>query len=109
MKPRIIKEVPDVSRFLPMSSKEISLTSGKEAIEMMPDEVEALRLVDYEGLVQEDAAERMGVSRGTVWRCLDSARRKVATMIVEGRELLINPTKRVFPVKEESERNTVSH
>jgi predicted DNA-binding protein (UPF0251 family) len=53
------------------------------------DELEALRLVDYQGLTQEDAAQRMMVSRGTVWRCLDSARKKVATMVVEGRELVI--------------------
>jgi len=31
----------------------------------------------------------MGISRGTVWRCLSSARKKVATMLVEGRELVI--------------------
>jgi len=54
-----------------------------------PDELEALRLVDYEGLLQEEAAARMGVSRGTVWRCLDSARRKVGAMLVEGRELIL--------------------
>ncbi len=56
---------------------------------MTLDELEALRLVDYEGLLQEEAAQRMGVSRGTVWRCLDSARRKVAAMLVEGREIVI--------------------
>ena len=97
MKPRMIREAPDTDRFLPTSSKGIPLTSGKEAIEMMPDEVEALRLVDYEGLIQEEAAEKMGVSRGTMWRCLDSARRKVAAMIVEGRELAIYPRELCLP------------
>jgi predicted DNA-binding protein (UPF0251 family) len=53
------------------------------------DELEALRLVDYQGLTQEEASKKMMVSRGTVWRCLDSARKKVATMLVEGRELVI--------------------
>ena len=56
---------------------------------MTYDEFEALRLVDYEGMLQEDASQKMGVSRGTVWRCLDSGRRKVAMMLVEGRELMI--------------------
>jgi hypothetical protein len=53
------------------------------------DEFEAVRLIDYEGLTQEEAARRMEVSRGTVWRCIDSARKKIASMLVEGRELVI--------------------
>jgi len=57
---------------------------------MSYDELEALRLVDYHGLTQEEASERMGVSRGTVWRCLDSARRKIVAMLVENRELIVS-------------------
>lgn len=56
---------------------------------MTYDELEALRLIDYQGLTQEEAAERMGISRGTVWRCLDSARKKVVAMLVERRELIV--------------------
>jgi len=56
---------------------------------MTLDEFEALRLVDHEGLLQEEASTRMRVSRGTVWRCLDSARKKVAKMIVDGQPLVI--------------------
>jgi predicted DNA-binding protein (UPF0251 family) len=62
---------------------------GKEPITMTYDELEALRLIYYEGLTQEEASKRMGISRGTVWRCLESARKKVVTMLVEGRELVI--------------------
>ena len=40
--------------------------------------MEALRLVDAEGLSQEDAALRMGVSRPTVCRILGEARTQVA-------------------------------
>ncbi len=47
------------------------------------DELEALRLCDHEGLIQEDAGRRMGVSRGTVQRLLSSARSKVAEALVE--------------------------
>jgi predicted DNA-binding protein (UPF0251 family) len=53
------------------------------------DELEALRLCDMEGLIQEEAGERMGVSRGTVQRLLASARRKVATALSEGAALII--------------------
>jgi hypothetical protein len=67
-----------------------------QAIIITYDELEALRLVDYQGLTQEEAAQKMMVSRGTVWRCLDSARKKVATMLVEGRELVIGESPRGY-------------
>ncbi len=47
-------------------------------------EVEALRLVDIEGLTQEEAAMEMGVSRRTFWNDLMEARRKVAFALVNG-------------------------
>ncbi len=53
------------------------------------DELEALRLADLEGLYQEAAAERMGVSRPTFARILDRARSVVARALVEERLLLI--------------------
>jgi predicted DNA-binding protein (UPF0251 family) len=52
-------------------------------------ELEAFRLVDLEGLSQEEAGQRMGVSRGTVWRLLQSARKKTAQALTEGRPLQI--------------------
>lgn len=48
------------------------------------DEFEALRLADYEGFYQEQAAERMHVSRQTFGRIVESARKKVAQVLVEG-------------------------
>jgi uncharacterized protein len=53
------------------------------------DEFEALRLADLEGLYQEQAAERMGVSRPTFGRILDAAHRKLADVLVHGRVLRI--------------------
>ena len=52
-------------------------------------EAEVLRLIDLEGLYQEDAGAEMGFSRGTVWRLLSSARQKVIRSIFEGRPLVI--------------------
>jgi len=60
-----------------------------EPVYLFPDELEALRLVYLEGLTQEKAAERMGVSRGTLWRSLSSGRRKVVQAIVEKRPLVL--------------------
>jgi predicted DNA-binding protein (UPF0251 family) len=52
-------------------------------------ELEAFRLVDLEALSQEEAGKRMGISRGTVWRLLQSARKKTAQALTEGRPLQI--------------------
>ena len=52
------------------------------------DELEVLRLCDLEGLVQEEAGQRMGVSRGTVQRMLAAARKKTAQALVEGAALV---------------------
>ncbi len=49
-----------------------------EKIALLRDELEALKLCDLDGLTQEQAGQRMGISRGTVQRILASARRKVA-------------------------------
>jgi predicted DNA-binding protein (UPF0251 family) len=53
------------------------------------DELEALRLCDGLGLTQEDAGEKMGVSRGTVQRLVSSGRQKLITAIITGRALVL--------------------
>jgi predicted DNA-binding protein (UPF0251 family) len=52
-------------------------------------ELEAFRLVDMEGLSQEEAGQQMGVSRGTIWRLVQSARKKAAKALSEGRPIYI--------------------
>ena len=51
------------------------------------DELEALRLADLEGMYQDQAAEKMQVSRPTFSRIVETARRKVAEAIVRGKAL----------------------
>jgi predicted DNA-binding protein (UPF0251 family) len=53
------------------------------------DEVEALRLADLEGLSQEEVGRQMNVSRATVGRILEQARRKVADALTTGKALRI--------------------
>ncbi len=53
------------------------------------DELETLRLADYEGLYQEDAALRMKISRQTFGRILQEAHRKVAECLLKGKALKI--------------------
>jgi predicted DNA-binding protein (UPF0251 family) len=79
--------------FIPKPSKVEKLIpepkTSSNPILIEPAEVEALRLVDLEGLSQEQAGTKMGVSRGTIWRLLQSARRKVAQALTEGRPLTV--------------------
>ena len=58
-------------------------------VELLPDELEAFRLADYQGLYHQDAAGKMGVSRQTFGRILASARKKIAEALVLGKALKI--------------------
>lgn len=53
------------------------------------DELEALRLADVKHLYHEEAGRRMGLSRATFGRLLQSAREKVARALVMQHALLI--------------------
>ena len=54
-------------------------------ITLHPEEIELIRLIDLEGLEQEEAAVRLGVSRKTAWRDLHEARKKIADALVNGK------------------------
>jgi len=58
-----------------------------EVIELGLDELEAMRLCDFDGKQQEEAADIMGVSRGTIQRLLESGRRKTLDALVNGQAL----------------------
>ncbi len=64
--------------------------SALEEVILTVDEFEAVRLADFEGLYQEDAAPRMGVSRPTFGRIIESARHKIAEALVKGMALKID-------------------
>jgi len=59
--------------------------SSEEHVVLEEAELEAMRLVDLEGLSQEEAGTKMGVSRGTIWRLLQEARRKTTAALSEGK------------------------
>ena len=57
---------------------------------MTLDEYETIGLIDREGMTQEECALSMEVSRTTVTAIYDSARRKIAQAIVDGKRLQIS-------------------
>jgi predicted DNA-binding protein (UPF0251 family) len=63
--------------------------SALQHVNLTIDEFEAVRLADLEGLYQEDAAQKMNVSRQTFGRIVDSAHKKIADVLVNGKALSI--------------------
>jgi predicted DNA-binding protein (UPF0251 family) len=82
---RKIGFLPAACRFVPDGVSRYDL----EEITLSMDEFEALRLADLEGLYQDAAAQRMGVSRQTFGRIIESARRKVAEALAQAKALKI--------------------
>jgi uncharacterized protein len=84
-KERCIRCQPNAIYFKPRGIPLIHL----EEVRLSLDELEAIRLADYEGLYHEKAAENMSISRPTFGRILSEARRKLAEAVVEGKALKI--------------------
>jgi predicted DNA-binding protein (UPF0251 family) len=81
---RRISSLPGQFGFVPADNVEAG------AVQLTFDEFETIRLLDAEGLTQEKCAEKMGVARTTVTAMYDSARKKIAKVLVEGRSLVIS-------------------
>ena len=69
------------------------------------EEYEAIRLSDYEGLSQSEAALLMGVSRHTYGRILTGARKKLAASLVFGQSIEVTGgTYQVAPSVEKTQK-----
>jgi len=62
---------------------------GLEEINLNYEEMEAIRLKDLEGLLQEEAAGKMNISQSTFHRILVSGRKKVADALFNGKAIEI--------------------
>lgn len=84
-KDRIVRHNPDVIYFKPRGIPLMRL----EEVTLTVDECEAIRLADLEGLSQEDAGKKMGISRATFGRIIQQARKNVADGIINGKAIRI--------------------
>jgi len=59
------------------------------SVSLQFDEYEAIRLLDYEGMNQDQAAGQMNVSRPTLTRIYEKGRKTIAQALVEGKMITI--------------------
>lgn len=77
--------LPDNNKFGPLDGK----TDKDNHLNMTVDEYETIRLIDFEGLNQEECSLRMNVARTTVQAIYNNARKKLAEFLVNGKVLHI--------------------
>jgi len=88
VRPRRIRRIsfqPDVTYFKPAG---IPMVHLKETV-LSFDELEAIRLVDSEGMEQGKAGKRMKISQSTLSRLLRNGRKKLADAIISGQAIKI--------------------
>jgi len=84
-KRRKVCGLPESDRFGPLNGRAFD----DSIVTMTVDEYETIRLIDLEGLFQEECAGQMNVARTTVQRIYNDARRKLAESLVHGKMLKI--------------------
>lgn len=84
-KMRVVCCLPNKNRFGPLGSP-IDIV---DIVKMTIDEYETIRLIDLDGLTQEECANQMNVSRTTVQGIYDKARKKLAESLIDGKILWI--------------------
>ncbi len=82
---RCVAQLPSIGSFRPVGIPVAAL----EGVSLTLEELESIRLRDMEGLEQEACAERMRISRPTFHRILDSARKKLADALINGKAIHI--------------------
>lgn len=81
---RIVHKDPEISQFSPRGRP-----GRPDEIDLAMDEFEAIRLANYAGFSQKQAAESMHVSQQTFSRILRRAQKKVADSLVNGKIIKI--------------------
>ncbi|QSX08561.1 DUF134 domain-containing protein [Alkalibacter rhizosphaerae] len=77
--------IPENTSFGPLNDRD----GKRDVVFMSVEEYETIRLIDYEGLTQEECAQNMQVARGTVQKLYTDARRKISQSFVDGKNIRI--------------------
>ena len=94
-RPRQISKVqvpPRVKGFIPVGYYK----DQSEPVQVNIEEYEVIRLLDYEGLSQVEAAKLMQISRPTLTRIYERARKKIAIALTEARQITIEGGNSIF-------------
>lgn len=83
---------PRAKGFMPLGY----YASESEPLQLDIEEYESIRLLDYENLSQEDAAIVMKISRPTLTRIYNRARKKIASALTESRQIMIEGGRAIF-------------
>ena len=90
VRPKIERRIVKKPDYNCIQHGDISREEDFESIKMNLDEFEAIRLGDYHNIKQKEAAELMGISQPTFHRIINSARKKTAMSLIEGKKIEIN-------------------
>ncbi|MCX6272586.1 MAG: DUF134 domain-containing protein [Bacteroidetes bacterium] len=82
---RLVGSPPKMQGFKPFGIPKTPI----EPLTLLFEEYESIKLLDYENLTQEEAAQKMSVSRQTMTRIYEKARKTIARAFVEGKPILI--------------------
>ena len=85
VKLRCVAQLPNTAFFRPVGIP----TNALQGVCLSVEEVESIRLKDLEGLEQEECAQKMRISRPTFHRILESARKKLADALINGKAIQI--------------------
>ncbi len=60
-----------------------------ERVIIFEDEMEAIRLADLESMYQQESSDKMGISRTTFSRLVESARKKIADALLNQKAIRV--------------------
>lgn len=100
---RIIRHDPKISHFSPRGRP-----GRPEDIELKMEGFEAIRLADYMGLPQKEAAQSMHISQQTFSRVLERAHKELAKGLVLGATIKIQGGHYVISSRDETSKKTAA-
>ena len=98
---RIVRLDPKISQFSPRGRP-----GRPDEVDLSMEEFEAIRLADYMGLSQKEAAKSMHISQQTFSRILKRAHKSIADAIVHGKIIKIQGGHYVISSHEDSKVGT---